>query len=118
MTHKRDDACVTPCALRHDISEWPLRSAEKAFPAHDQVEPPTPAAEFTVSRRLQADTLLHRDDLADAVVLDSAQFGVAVRTKMLVRRLRPEQLLSRSLQPRRTQETSDHIGPERRTAHG
>src|SRR5256885_13958436 len=66
----------------------------EALPAEDQLEPPAAPAELAVGDRLQADSLLHGDALADAAVLDRTQSGVVVRPQVALRGLRAEELLA------------------------
>ncbi len=83
-------------------------------PVHHQLEPPAAAAEFAVGDGAQPDALLHRDHVADARVLDGAQFGIVVGTEILVSGLRSEQPLARVLELLRAQQAADLVGAERR----
>jgi hypothetical protein len=59
--------------------------------------------------------LLQRDGIADALILDGAEFGIVVRTEMLIGGLLAQQALARFLQGRGTEKAADMIGPEWRT---
>src|SRR5207247_559348 len=80
----------------------------------DQLQPPATAPEFAVRHRLEADALLHRDDLADAFVLHLPESGIIVRSQRARRRLRPEKPLARLLQALGAKQAADLIGAERR----
>jgi len=86
----------------------------KAFPAHDQIEPPASPPKFAIGRGLQPRALLEGDDLANAVVLGGAQLSVVVRPQILVRRLRSQQSFARCIEAQRPDEAPNHVGPERR----
>jgi hypothetical protein len=73
---------------------------------------PGGAAELAVGGRLQTDVLLHRDHIADRVVLDHAQLLVGDASGGVV--------VARLQQPPRAQQASDVVRPERwcGPAHG
>ena len=99
-------------------TSWPasLRNLERggldgeALGALDEAPPVGAAAEFAVGYHLEPDLLLHRKDVADALVLQFAEFGVA----NLLGGMAAEGLPQRG----GAQQAADVIGAERRSALG
>ena len=108
---------VGPASLRHTTSFEPVRW-RRILEAHHQLGQPAAAAELAVGHRLEAGALLHRDNLADAFILDRAQLRIVVRAQMLVGRLRTEEPLARRFQFLRPQQAADLIGTKRRRFRG
>jgi hypothetical protein len=82
----------------------------KAVCALDEAPPVGAAAKFAVAHHLEPDLLLHCEDVADALVLQLAEFGVAD----LSGGMPAESLPQRS----GAQQAADVIGAERRSAFG
>ena len=82
----------------------------EAVGALDEASPVGAAAEFAVGHDLEADLLLHGEDVADALILQFAELGVAD----LLGGMPAEGLPQR----RRAQQAADVIGAERRSALG
>ena len=89
-----------------------LRCSRDTAEPVDEVHVPGGAAELAVGGRLQTDVLLHRDHIADRVVLDHAQLLVGDASGGVV--------VARLQQPPRAQQASDVVRPERwcGPAHG
>src|SRR5690606_12691122 len=73
----------------------PLARRREAAPVHYHLEPPAAPAELAVGSRAQPGFLLHRDGLANAVVLDRAQLGAVMRAEVRLRGLRTEESIAR-----------------------
>src|SRR4029079_7291968 len=82
----------------------------EAVGALDEAPPIGTAAEFAVAHHLEPDLLLHRNDVADAFVLQGREFGIAD----LLRGMAAEGLPQRG----GAQQAADVIGAERRSALG